>query len=104
MRDKHQIIEEPDEVKISRPVLKINETGDSLVEFNALATLSTGVVFSNPKARDKMNKKLAKQSRQLINKTRGSKRYLQQKLRVAKTHKPTSDMRLDATHKATTTY
>ncbi|MEH1931541.1 transposase [Nostoc sp.] len=86
-----------------KPLATIPVVGVDL-GIKALATLSTGVVFSNPKARDKMNKKLAKQSRQLINKTRGSKRYLQQKLRVAKTHKPTSDMRLDATHKATTTY
>lgn len=34
MRDKHQIIEEPDEVKVSRPVLKTSGTGDSLAEFN----------------------------------------------------------------------
>ncbi|MHC5824883.1 MAG: RNA-guided endonuclease InsQ/TnpB family protein, partial [Nostoc sp.] len=68
-----------------------------------LATLSTAVVFENPLARDKMKKKLAKQSRQLSKKNRGSKRYLKQKLRVAKTHKRTSDIRLDATHKATTT-
>ena len=68
-----------------------------------LATLSTGVVFKNPKARDRMKKKLAKQSRQLSNKTRGSKRYLKQKRIVAKNHKRTSDIRLDATHKATTT-
>jgi putative transposase len=67
-----------------------------------LATLSTGVVFDNPKARDKMKKKLAKQSRQLSNKTRDSKRYSKQKLRVAKIHKRISDIRLDATHKATT--
>ena len=86
-----------------KPLATIPVVGVDL-GIKALATLSTGVVFSNPKARDKMNKKLAKQSRQLINKTRGSKRYLQQKLRFAKTHKPTSDMRLDATHKATTTY
>jgi hypothetical protein len=34
MRDKHQVIEEPDEVKVSRPVLKTSGTGDSLAEFN----------------------------------------------------------------------
>ena len=34
MHDKHQIIEEPDEVKVSRPVLKTNGVGDNLVEFN----------------------------------------------------------------------
>jgi RNA-directed DNA polymerase len=34
MRDKHQIIEEPDDAKVSRPVLKTNGVGDYLVEFN----------------------------------------------------------------------
>jgi putative transposase len=34
MRDKHQVIEEPCEVKISRTVLKTSGTGDSLAEFN----------------------------------------------------------------------
>ncbi|MEH2320275.1 hypothetical protein [Nostoc sp.] len=39
MRDKHQTIEEPDEVKVSRPVLKTNGVGDNLVEFNNTLTL-----------------------------------------------------------------
>lgn len=39
MRDKHQTIEEPDEVKVSRPVLKTNGVGDNLVEFNSLRSL-----------------------------------------------------------------
>ncbi len=34
MRDKHQIIEEPNEVKVSRSVLKTSGAGDSLAEFN----------------------------------------------------------------------
>ncbi|HAX77595.1 MAG TPA: hypothetical protein DCY88_17605 [Cyanobacteria bacterium UBA11372] len=34
MCDKHCIAEEPDEVKVSRPVLKTNGVGDNLVEFN----------------------------------------------------------------------
>ncbi|MEH1871947.1 hypothetical protein [Nostoc sp.] len=34
MRDKHQIIEEPDDAKVSRPVLKTNGVGDNFVEFN----------------------------------------------------------------------
>ena len=34
MRDKHQIIEEPCEGKLSRTVLKTSGTGDSLAEFN----------------------------------------------------------------------
>ena len=35
MHDKHQIIEEPCEAKVSRTVLKTSGTGDSLAEFNA---------------------------------------------------------------------
>jgi putative transposase len=66
-----------------------------------LATLSTGVVFPNPKARRKNQKKLAKLSRQLARKVRGSNQYLKQKLRVAKTHYRMKNIRLDATHKAT---
>lgn len=34
MRNKHQIIEEPCEIKVSCTVLKTNGVGDSLVEFN----------------------------------------------------------------------
>jgi hypothetical protein len=34
MHDKHQIIEEPCEAKVSRTVLKTSGTGDSLAEFN----------------------------------------------------------------------
>jgi hypothetical protein len=34
MRDKHLIVEEPCEGKLSRTVLKTSGTGDSLAEFN----------------------------------------------------------------------
>lgn len=68
-----------------------------------LATLSTGVVFSNPKATKRFKKKLARQQRELSRKIRGSNQSKKQKLKIAKTHKRVSDIRLDATHKATTT-
>ncbi|MEH2092998.1 hypothetical protein [Nostoc sp.] len=32
--DRDQVIEEPDEVKVSCPVLKTNGSGDRFVEFN----------------------------------------------------------------------
>ncbi|MHC5610167.1 MAG: hypothetical protein ACYTXA_03845 [Nostoc sp.] len=35
MRDKHQIIQEPCEGKLSSTVLKTNGVGDNLVEFNS---------------------------------------------------------------------
>lgn len=66
-----------------------------------LATLSTGMVFPNPKTRHENQKKLAKQQRQLARKIRGSNQYLKQKLRVAKIHYRMRNIRLDATHKAT---
>jgi putative transposase len=68
-----------------------------------LAILSTGVVFNNPKASRRFKKKLARQQRELSRKVRGSNQYQKQKLKVAKTYKRVSDIRLDATHKATTT-
>ena len=36
MRNKHQTIEEPCEVKVSRTVLKTSGAGDSLAEFNSM--------------------------------------------------------------------
>jgi len=44
MCDKHCIIEEPDEAKVSRPVLKTNGVGDSLVEFNRCVCKSNDLV------------------------------------------------------------
>lgn len=40
MHDKHQIIEEPCEVKVSRTVLKTSGVGDNLAEFNGCKTVS----------------------------------------------------------------
>lgn len=84
-----------------QPINKISVVGVDL-GIKQLATLSTGVVFDNPRATKKMKKKLAKKQRQLARKIKGSNQHLKQKLRVAKTHERTSDIRLDATHKATT--
>src|ERR671911_592085 len=42
MRDKHQIIEEPCEGKLSRTVLKTSGVGDSLAEFNSLILGTVG--------------------------------------------------------------
>lgn len=50
MCDKHQIIEEPCEGKLSCTVLKTNGVGDSLVEFNVLATCSDGTKYDMPQA------------------------------------------------------
>lgn len=85
-----------------KPISRIPKVGVDL-GIKELATLSTEVVFPNPKASKRFKKKLARQQRELARKVRGSNQYLKQKLKVAKTHKRVSDIRLDATHKATTT-
>ncbi|MBF2016836.1 MAG: IS200/IS605 family element transposase accessory protein TnpB [Rivularia sp. T60_A2020_040] len=67
-----------------------------------LATLSTGIIFINPKALKKAKKKLSKLQRQLTLKVKGSNRYKKQKLRISKLHRRIANIRKDATHKATT--
>lgn len=47
MRDKHQIIEEPCEGKLSCTVLKTSGTGDSLAEFNRSAQDAQKILFIN---------------------------------------------------------
>ena len=47
MRDKHQIIEEPNEVKVSRSVLKTSGAGDSLAEFNRATHDAQKKLFHN---------------------------------------------------------
>ncbi len=67
-----------------------------------LATLSTGVIFVNPKAFQKAEKGLTRLQRQLSRKVKGSNRYKKQKLRISKGHRRIANIRKDATHKATT--
>ena len=50
MRDKHQFIEEPCEVKVSSTVLKTNGVGDNLVEFNRSAHDAQKILFLNLKS------------------------------------------------------
>src|SRR4028118_1539110 len=57
MRDKHQIIEEPCEVKISRTVLKTSGSREGLAEFNHLAAVSNGKLFPNPRPFRKLERK-----------------------------------------------
>ncbi|MEN2383586.1 MAG: RNA-guided endonuclease InsQ/TnpB family protein [Gloeotrichia echinulata DVL01] len=67
-----------------------------------LATLSTGVIFVNPKALKSARRKLTRLQRQLTRKIKGSNRYKKQKLRISKLHRRITNIRIDATHKATT--
>lgn len=67
----------------------------------ALATLSDGTVFENPKAIRRLEGLLARAQRQLARKQKGSNRRKRARLRVARIQKRIADIRADATHKAT---
>src|SRR4028118_2421161 len=53
MRNKHQIIEEPCEIKVSCTVLKTNGAGDSLVEFNRSCHDAIGAIYNNIRQKTK---------------------------------------------------
>ncbi|MGH8002789.1 MAG: RNA-guided endonuclease InsQ/TnpB family protein [Brasilonema sp.] len=66
-----------------------------------LAILSTGAVFANPKALKNAQSKLTRLQRQLQRHEQKSSRRKRQKLRISKAHRRVSNIRKDATHKAT---
>lgn len=67
-----------------------------------LAVTSDGVVFPNNKYLHSSEKKLIKLQRELSRKTRGSKRYNQAKIKVARLHEHIANQRRDAIQKTTT--
>jgi putative transposase len=66
-----------------------------------LATCSDGTVFANPKALFKFQKKLKRIQRKLNRRVKGSNRYNKLKLKLARLWLKISNIRSDATHKAT---
>jgi len=77
--------------------IKLKErTGNSIgidLGFIDLCTLSNGVVIHNPRWFRKNQVKLKREQRSLSRKTKGSNRYLKQKIRVAKAHQKTKNQR-----------
>ncbi|NMG20500.1 RNA-guided endonuclease InsQ/TnpB family protein [Brasilonema bromeliae] len=67
-----------------------------------LATLSTGVVFPNPKHYKSALKKLRKLSRELSRKKKGSNNRHKAKIKLAKHHLRIANLRKDTLNKATT--
>ncbi|HLP88192.1 MAG TPA: RNA-guided endonuclease TnpB family protein [Nostocaceae cyanobacterium] len=67
-----------------------------------LATLSTGVVFPNPKHYKKSLSKLKRLSRQLSRKQKGSNNRQKAKNKLAKHHAKVANLRKDNLHKITT--
>jgi putative transposase len=66
-----------------------------------LATLSTGVVFPNPKAYKKNIQKLKRLSKTHSRKSKGSNNRYKSKIKLAKHHARVSNIRKDALHKVT---
>jgi putative transposase len=102
MCDKHQIIEERNEGKLSRSVLKTSGTGDGLAEFNTLATLSTGVVFQNPKHYKTNLEKLRRLSKSHSRKSKGSNNRKKSKIKLRSHHAKVANLRKNTLHQITT--
>ncbi len=66
-----------------------------------LATLSSGVVFENPKAYSKTVKRLARLQRDLSRKVFQSKNWYKAKLKVARAYRKIADIRKNAVHHLT---
>src|ERR671932_1362120 len=101
MRDKHQIIEEPCEVKVSCTVLETSESREGLAEFNVFGALSTGERIKSP-IYSKLDRKIRRSQRRLSRRSRTSKRRERMRLRVAKLKCQLRDIRKDFLHKLST--
>lgn len=69
---------------------------------NALATLSTGVVYPNLKAYHKAKQKLARLQRAVSRKQKGSSNRRKAILKLARQHRRVANIRIDYIHKITT--
>ncbi|WP_243123230.1 IS607 family element RNA-guided endonuclease TnpB [Thermaerobacter sp. FW80] len=66
-----------------------------------LAVLSTGVVWPNPRPLEKVLRKIARSSRALARRQKGSRRWQQARRRLARFHARVRNLRQDALHKLT---
>ena len=62
---------------------------------------SDGKEYDNPRTYSRNRKKLAREQRKLSRKTKGSKNYEKQRVKVAKLHKKIRNQRQDVSHKMT---
>lgn len=84
------------------PTTKTHEVVGVDLGVKELATLSTGVVFANPKHYKTNLEKLIRLSRQFSRKVNGSNNKHKAKLKLAKHHARVGDLRKDTLHKITT--
>jgi len=90
------------EVPSSPPTPKTVDVVGVDLGVNALATLSTGESFPNPKPLRKALKKLARLQRDASRKVYGSHNYKKASLKVARLHRRVANIRIDYLHKLTT--
>ncbi|WP_293136089.1 RNA-guided endonuclease TnpB family protein [Moritella sp.] len=81
----------------------VNKTIGVDVGIKDLAICSDGVKFNNPRLTNRYAKKLAKASRKLAKRKKGSRNFKKQKLVIAKIHEKIANSRRDFTHKMTST-
>ncbi len=86
----------------AQPTTKQHEIVGVDLGLKTLATLSTGVVFPNPKYYLKQLSKLQRLSKQLCRKQKGSNNYVLAKNKLAKLHAHIANLRKDTLHKITT--
>ena len=79
----------------------INKTVGVDVGIKDLAVCSDGVKFNNPRLTNKYAKKIAKASRKLAKRKKGSRNFKKQKLVIAKIYEKIANSRKDFTHKMT---
>ncbi|GGH77923.1 putative transposase [Pullulanibacillus pueri] len=90
---------------VETDVHPLEKTGSSVgvdVGLKALATLSTGEIFSHPKWFRKLEKKLAKAQRILSRRTKGGSNWCKQRMKVAKIHERITCARTDYLQKIST--
>ena len=83
------------------PTEKIRDKVGVDLGISKLATLSSGVVFENPKAYTKALKRLARLQRDLSRKVFQSKNWYKTKLKVQKAHSKVADIRCNVIHHLT---
>lgn len=91
------IIETPDEAPPAREGASVGVD----LGVSALATLSTGEVIEGPKPLRKAQKRLARLSRQMARKQKGSNNRRKAKMKVARLHARVSNIRSNALHNLT---
>ena len=84
------------------PLPKIGSKCGVDLGVKTMATTSDGVTFQNNKYIHSSEKKLVKLQRELSRKTRGSKRYNQTRIKIAKLHEHIANQRKDTIQKTTT--